>query len=141
MKLHLYINDAFSACHRAHASIEAITRFFPEKGAGFLIKEEITYFTIQTKPDKSYTDAKKLLDFDLASNNGGWQWASSTGCDASPYFRIFNPTTQIQKFDKNLEYIKNWVPDFQELTYPTPIVDHKFARERCLKVYKEALNN
>ena len=59
--------------------------------------------------------------------------------DAAPYFRIFNPTTQIQKFDKELNYIQKWVPEFQELTYDSPIVEHKFARERCLKTYKEAL--
>ena len=84
--------------------------------------------------------AEKLHDYEMASNIGNWQWVAGCGVDAAPYFRIFNPTTQILKFDKNLEYIKTWAPDFQELTYPTPIVDHKFARERCLKVYKEALN-
>ena len=83
--------------------------------------------------------AEKLLDYEMASNVGNWQWVAGCGVDAAPYFRIFNPTTQIQKFDKDLQYIKRWVPDFQELTYPTPIVDHKFARERCLRVYKEAV--
>ena len=83
--------------------------------------------------------AEKLHDYELASNVGNWQWVAGCGVDAAPYFRIFNPTTQIEKFDKNLEYIKKWVPDFQELTYPTPLVDHKMARERCLKVYKTAL--
>lgn len=83
--------------------------------------------------------AKKLIDFELSSNNGGWQWASSSGCDAAPYFRIFNPTEQMKKFDPKFEYIKKWVPEFQELTYPKPIVDHKFARERCLNAYKNAL--
>ena len=83
--------------------------------------------------------AEKLLDYEQSSNIGNWQWVAGTGVDAAPYFRIFNATTQIQKFDKNLEYIKKWVPDFQELTYPNPIVDHKFARQRCLKKYKEAL--
>lgn len=83
--------------------------------------------------------AEKLHDYEMASNIGNWQWVAGCGVDAAPYFRIFNPTTQIQKFDKKLEYIKKWVPDFQELTYPTPIVDHKLARERCLKTYKEAL--
>jgi deoxyribodipyrimidine photo-lyase len=83
--------------------------------------------------------AEKLHDYDMASNIGNWQWVAGCGVDAAPYFRIFNPTTQIQKFDKKLEYINTWVPEFQELTYPNPIVDHKFARERCLKVYKEAL--
>jgi deoxyribodipyrimidine photo-lyase len=85
--------------------------------------------------------AEKLHDYEMASNIGNWQWVAGCGVDASPYFRIFNPTTQIQKFDKDLNYIKKWVPEFQELTYPLPIVDHKFARERCLKTYKEALNN
>lgn len=84
--------------------------------------------------------AKKLHDYDMSSNVGNWQWVAGTGVDAAPYFRIFNPTTQIQKFDKDLEYIKKWVPDFQELTYPQPIVNHKEARERCLKRYKEALS-
>tara|TARA_R110001632_G_scaffold63318_2_gene151400 strand:- start:60303 stop:61601 length:1299 start_codon:yes stop_codon:yes gene_type:complete len=83
--------------------------------------------------------AEKLHDYEMASNVGNWQWVAGTGVDAAPYFRIFNPTTQIQKFDKELKYISKWVPDFQELTYPTPIVDHKLARERCLKTYKEAL--
>lgn len=83
--------------------------------------------------------AEKLLDFDLASNVGNWQWAAGSGVDAAPYFRIFNPTTQIDKFDSQKTYIQKWVPDLQELTYPLPIVDHKMARERCLKVYKEAV--
>ncbi|WP_299890831.1 deoxyribodipyrimidine photo-lyase [uncultured Lacinutrix sp.] len=84
--------------------------------------------------------ALKLLDYDMSSNIGNWQWVAGCGVDAAPYFRIFNPTTQIDKFDKQLEYIKKWVPDFQELTYPNPIVDHKMARERCLKVYKAAVS-
>ena len=84
--------------------------------------------------------AEKLHDYEMASNVGNWQWVAGSGVDAAPYFRIFNPTTQIDKFDKKLEYIKQWAPDFQELTYPEPIVDHKFARERCLETYKAALN-
>ncbi|MBU2920668.1 DNA photolyase family protein [Winogradskyella psychrotolerans] len=84
--------------------------------------------------------AEKLHDYEMASNVGNWQWVAGCGVDAAPYFRIFNPTTQIQKFDKNLDYIKKWVPDFQELTYPAPIVEHKIARERCLETYKSALN-
>lgn len=83
--------------------------------------------------------AQKLHDYEMSSNVGNWQWVAGSGVDASPYFRIFNPTTQIKKFDKDLHYIKKWVPEFQELTYSSEIVDHKFARERCLKVYKEAL--
>ena len=83
--------------------------------------------------------AEKLHDYEMSSNVGNWQWVAGCGVDAAPYFRIFNPTTQIEKFDKQLEYINKWVPDFQELSYPTPIVDHKFARERCLHAYKTAL--
>lgn len=85
--------------------------------------------------------AKKLLDYDLASNNGGWQWAAGSGTDAAPYFRIFNPESQMKKFDKNKKYIQEWVPEYGTNDYPDPIVDHKEARERCLRVYKEALNN
>lgn len=84
--------------------------------------------------------AEKLHDYEMASNVGNWQWVAGCGVDAAPYFRIFNPTTQIQKFDKDHSYIKKWVPEYQELTYPTPIVDHSMARERCLETYKEALN-
>ncbi|WP_335965283.1 deoxyribodipyrimidine photo-lyase [Galbibacter sp. PAP.153] len=83
--------------------------------------------------------AEKLLDYDMSSNVGNWQWAAGSGVDAAPYFRIFNPTTQIKKFDKDLKYIKKWVEDYDELTYPNPIVDHKEARERCLRVYKKAV--
>ncbi|RED48252.1 cryptochrome/photolyase family protein [Seonamhaeicola aphaedonensis] len=84
--------------------------------------------------------AEKLHDYELSSNVGNWQWVAGCGVDAAPYFRIFNPITQVKKFDKNLEYINKWVPEFQELTYPKPIVEHKFARERCLEFYKKALN-
>ena len=84
--------------------------------------------------------AEKLLDYEMASNVGNWQWAAGSGVDAAPYFRIFNPTTQIKKFDKDKKYINTWVPDLQELSYPDPIVDHKMARERCLKTYKEAVS-
>lgn len=84
--------------------------------------------------------ALKLLDFELSSNIGNWQWAAGSGVDAAPYFRIFNPITQVAKFDKQKEYINKWVPELQELSYPPMMVDHKSARERCLKVYKEALN-
>ena len=84
--------------------------------------------------------AEKLHDYEMASNIGNWQWVAGSGVDAAPYFRIFNPTSQIEKFDKNLAYIKKWAPDFQEFTYPKPIVAHSFARERCLKTYKEALS-
>ena len=84
--------------------------------------------------------AKKLLDFDLAANNGGWQWAAGSGCDAAPYFRVFNPTLQTEKFDKDLRYIRRWVPEFQDpFRYPRPIVVHEEARKRCLEVYAAAL--
>lgn len=83
--------------------------------------------------------AEKLLDYDLASNSGGWQWAAGCGTDAAPYFRIFNPYTQADKFDKQRIYIKKWVPEEGTSDYPEPIVDHKMARERCLHTYKSAL--
>ena len=83
--------------------------------------------------------AKKLLDYDLSANVGNWQWAAGTGCDAAPYFRIFNPYTQTDKFDKNREYIRKWVPEFESPEYPKPMVDHKDARERALKVYKQGI--
>lgn len=85
--------------------------------------------------------AEKLLDYEMSSNIGNWQWAAGSGVDAAPYFRIFNPMTQVDKFDQQKEYIRKWVPELQELTYPDKIVDHKEARERCLKTYKSALNN
>jgi len=84
--------------------------------------------------------AQKLHDFELSSNVSNWQWVAGCGVDAAPYFRIFNPTTQITKFDKDHHYIKKWVPEYQEINYAKPIVDHKFARERCLEAYKSALN-
>ncbi|WP_370226076.1 deoxyribodipyrimidine photo-lyase [Mesoflavibacter sp.] len=84
--------------------------------------------------------AEKLHDYEMASNVGNWQWVAGSGVDAAPYFRIFNPTTQIDKFDKEHKYIKKWVPEYQKSTYTKPIVDHKEARERCLKVYKEAVS-
>ena len=84
--------------------------------------------------------AEKLLDFELASNTGGWQWAAGCGCDAAPYFRVFNPQAQQEKFDKSFEYIKKWVPEFGTSSYPEPIIEHKFARERILQRFKAALN-
>ena len=83
--------------------------------------------------------AEKLLDFELASNNGNWQWAAGSGCDAAPYFRIFNPSEQQRKFDPDHTYIKRWVPDYNTVTYPLPIVDHAQARLRALSVYKAGL--
>jgi len=84
--------------------------------------------------------AIKLLDFDLSANNGGWQWAAGCGTDAAPYFRVFNPTLQTEKFDKQLAYIKKWVPEFGSNQYIEPIVVHDFARKRCLDAYKSALS-
>lgn len=84
--------------------------------------------------------AGKLLDFDLASNNGGWQWAAGCGTDAAPYFRIFNPSSQQQKFDPQAKYIREWVPEWGTNAYPKPLVDHSEARQRCLAVYQAALN-
>lgn len=83
--------------------------------------------------------AEKLLDYEMSSNIGNWQWVAGCGVDAAPYFRIFNPTIQLKKFDKDLAYIHTWVEDFNEPAYPNPIVEHKAARERCLEVYSRAL--
>jgi len=83
--------------------------------------------------------AKKLLDYELASNNGNWQWAAGTGCDAAPYFRVFNPAEQQRKFDPEMQYIKKWIPEINTSGYPQPIVDHKTARDRALRAYKTAL--
>ncbi len=84
--------------------------------------------------------AEKLIDYEMSSNVGNWQWAAGSGVDAAPYFRIFNPTSQLEKFDKGLEYVKRYVPEFETINYPQKIVDHKEARERCLKAYKAALS-
>ncbi len=83
--------------------------------------------------------AEQLLDFELASNVGGWQWAAGTGCDAAPYFRVFNPTSQQEKFDPAFAYVRKWVPEWGSPEYPKPIVDHKFARLRAIDRYKLAL--
>ncbi len=85
--------------------------------------------------------ASKLLDFELASNNGGWQWASGSGCDAAPYFRVFSPDLQTKKFDTKLEYIRKWVPEFGTSAYPKPMVDHALARDRAIETYRKALNH
>ena len=83
--------------------------------------------------------AEKLLDYDMAANVGNWQWAAGCGCDAAPYFRIFNPYEQAKKFDPQAIYIKRWIPEIDELHYPAPMVAHKYARERALKTYKAGL--
>lgn len=102
--------------------------------ASFLVKDLL----IDWRWGEAYF-AQKLLDFDLSANNGGWQWAAGSGCDAAPYFRVFNPTEQTKKFDPKNEYIKKWIPEFNTPKYPKPIVDHAVARLRVLSVYKEAL--
>lgn len=102
--------------------------------ASFLCK----HLLIDWKWGEAYF-AKKLLDYELASNNGNWQWSAGTGCDAAPYFRVFNPETQLLKFDKERKYIETWAPEYLTLNYIVPIVDHKFARERCLEVYKKGI--
>lgn len=83
--------------------------------------------------------AEKLLDYEMSSNIGGWQWVAGCGVDAAPYFRIFNPESQTSKFDKEKIYIKKWVPEFDTKKYVDPIVNHKEARERCLETYKSAV--
>ena len=80
-----------------------------------------------------------LNDFDLSANNGGWQWASGSGCDSAPQFRVFNPSEQQKKFDPNFIYIKKWIPEYGSTNYPAPIIDHAIARLRVIKLYKEAL--
>ncbi|MEN9918043.1 MAG: hypothetical protein RL662_479 [Bacteroidota bacterium] len=102
--------------------------------ASFLIK----HLLIDWRWGEAYF-ANKLLDFDFAANNGGWQWAASSGCDAVPYFRIFNPRLQTEKFDKQLAYIHQWLPHLQTFDYPPPIVDHELARKRVLEAYAKAL--
>lgn len=103
--------------------------------AGFLCK----HLLIDWRWGEAYF-AQKLLDYELSSNNGNWQWAAGTGCDAAPYFRVFNPESQLNKFDKDLQYIRKWIENFDELTYPKPMVEHKLARERAISTYKKALN-
>lgn len=102
--------------------------------AGFLTK----HLLIDWRWGEAYF-AQKLLDYELSSNNGNWQWAAGSGCDSAPYFRIFNPMTQTKKFDPKLTYIKTWIKDFNHY-HLLPIVEHEFARKRALEVYKKALN-
>jgi len=103
--------------------------------AGFLCK----HLLIDWRWGEAYF-AEKLLDYELSSNNGNWQWAAGTGCDAAPYFRIFNPSEQLKKFDKNLEYVKRWIPEFGTPDYSEPIVEHKMARSRALDIYQSGIN-
>ena len=104
--------------------------------AGFLCK----HLLIDWRMGEAYF-AGKLLDYELSSNNGNWQWAAGTGCDAAPYFRVFNPLEQQKKFDRELDYVKRWVPEYGTPAYPAPMVDHKAARTRALDTYKEAIRN
>ncbi|CAN5888185.1 deoxyribodipyrimidine photo-lyase [soil metagenome] len=101
--------------------------------ASFLIK----HLLIDWRWGEAYF-AEKLLDYELSSNNGNWQWAAGCGCDAAPYFRIFNPTAQMKKFDQEMVYIKKWVPEYKP-GYLPEIVEHEFARKRVLEVFKKAL--
>lgn len=103
--------------------------------ASFLTKHLLVHWSIGER-----YFAEKLLDYDLAANNGNWQWASGSGCDAAPFFRVFNPETQMQKFDPQMHYIKKWIPEYGTLKYPAPMVEHKFARERALKAYKKGIS-
>jgi deoxyribodipyrimidine photo-lyase len=102
--------------------------------ASFLVK----HLLIDWRWGEAYF-ASKLLDYELASNIGNWQWVAGCGCDAAPYFRIFSPDAQTKKFDGKYIYIKKWVPEIETFEYPLPIVDHAFARERCLRVFKASL--
>jgi deoxyribodipyrimidine photo-lyase len=102
--------------------------------AGFLCK----HLLIDWRWGEAYF-AKKLLDYELSSNNGNWQWAAGTGCDAAPYFRIFNPLEQAKKFDRSQLYIKQWLPEYGTNKYPMPIIEHKFARIRALEMYKKGI--
>jgi deoxyribodipyrimidine photo-lyase len=102
--------------------------------AGFLCK----HLLIDWRWGEAYF-AGKLLDYELSSNNGNWQWAAGTGCDAAPYFRIFNPHSQQLKFDPEMEYIRKWIPEFNSSSYPDSMIDHDFARKRAIEVYKSGL--
>lgn len=113
---------------RMHNRVRMIT-------ASFLVK----HLLIDWRWGEAYF-REKLLDYELASNNGNWQWAAGCGCDAAPYFRIFNPYEQHKKFDGQSKYIQKWVPEFQLPGYTEEIVGHKFARERALSHYKKCLN-
>lgn len=102
--------------------------------ASFLVK----HLLVDWRQGEAYF-AQKLLDYELSSNNGNWQWAAGCGCDAAPYFRVFNPTEQMRKFDPDQLYVKKWVPEFGTSRYASPIVDHDYARKRAIEVYKKAL--
>ncbi len=103
--------------------------------AGFLCK----HLLIDWRMGEAYF-AGKLLDYELSSNNGNWQWAAGTGCDAAPYFRVFNPMEQLRKFDSKQEYVKRWIPEYGTREYPAPMIDHKFARKRALEAYRKGMD-
>ncbi len=100
--------------------------------AGFLTK----HLLIDWRWGEAYF-AEKLMDFELASNNGNWQWAAGTGCDAAPYFRIFNPVAQAKKFDPKGIYVSKYLTDIDLFSYPKPMIEHRFARNRCLETFKK----
>jgi deoxyribodipyrimidine photo-lyase len=102
--------------------------------ASFLVK----HLLIDWRWGEAYF-AKRLLDYELSSNNGNWQWVAGTGCDAAPYFRVFNPLEQQKKFDPDFRYVRKWVREFDTPEYPHPIVDHSFARKRAIDIYKSSL--
>jgi deoxyribodipyrimidine photo-lyase len=104
--------------------------------ASFLCK----HLLIDWRKGEAYF-AEKLLDYELSSNNGNWQWAAGTGCDAAPYFRVFNPLAQMKKFDRNGEYVQRWIPELKTPEYPDPMIDHIFARKRALETYKKGIEN
>jgi deoxyribodipyrimidine photo-lyase len=104
--------------------------------AGFLCK----HLLIDWRMGEAYF-ASKLVDYELSSNNGNWQWAAGTGCDAAPYFRVFNPSEQLKKFDADQKYVKRWIPEYGTIEYPGPMIDHKFARKRALDTYRIGIEN
>lgn len=116
------------------------TGFMPNRArmitSSFLVK----HLLVDWRWGEAYF-AEKLIDYDLASNNGGWQWVTGSGCDAAPYFRIFNPSLQTKKFDNKLTYINKWIPELNSFQYPQPIVDHDFARKRCIEVFSKGLKS
>lgn len=102
--------------------------------ASFLVK----HLLVDWRWGEAYF-AEKLLDYELSSNKGNWQWAAGTGCDAAPYFRVFNPITQRLKFDKQMNYVKRWIPELETPEYPKPIIEHAEARKRALQTYRSAV--
>ena len=84
--------------------------------------------------------AMHLLDYELASNSGNWQWAAGTGCDAAPWFRVFNPMIQVAKFDPGYDYIRRWITDYDPENYIEPVVEHKYARDRAIEAYRSGID-